>query len=93
MKAPQHMIVTVAKLFVLSVAVGWVISILDLSIEGFFKHISEAFLTVLDWIRWVLGWTLPYAAIGALVVVPLWLLSMLLRLFRRRDGAPKEPPP
>jgi hypothetical protein len=36
---------------------------------------------------------LPYAAIGALVVVPLWLVSVLLRLSRRRASPPDEPPP
>ena len=93
MDAPQRLIVTVVKLFVLSVVVGWVVSILDLSIEGFLNHITGAILTVIDWIRWILGWTLPYAAIGALVVVPLWLLSLLLRLFRRRGRRANEPPP
>lgn len=93
MDAPQRLIVTVVKLFVLSVAAGWIISFLDLSIEGFFKHVADVFLTGVDWILWILGWTLPYAALGALVVVPLWLVSMLLRLGRRRGRGPKEPPP
>ena len=43
--------------------------------------------------RWILDWTLPYAAIGALVVVPLWLVSVLLRLARRRGRGSEEPPP
>jgi hypothetical protein len=89
---PQRILGTVVKLFVLSVVVGWVISVLDLSLEGFFEHLADAFGSVVDWARWILGWTLPYAAIGALVVVPLWLISMLLRLTRRRAPPPEEPP-
>lgn len=89
---PQRIFGTVVKLFVLSVVVGWVISVLDLSLEGFFQHLADAFGSVVDWARWILGWTLPYAAIGALVVVPLWLISMLLRLTRRRAPPPEEPP-
>ena len=90
---PQRIFGTVAKLFVLSVVVGWVISVLDLSFEGFFEHLADAFGSVVDWVRWILGWTLPYAAIGALVVVPLWLISLLMRLTRRRAPPPDEPPP
>jgi hypothetical protein len=93
MLEPQRIFGTLAKLFVLSVVVGWVISILDLSLEGFFEHLADAFGSVVDWVRWILGWTLPYAAIGALVVVPLWLVSVLLRLSRRRASPPDEPPP
>ena len=93
MYAPPRILATIVKLFVLSVVVGWVISVLDLSLEGFFGHLADAFGTVVDWMRWILGWTLPYAAIGALVVVPLWLVSVLLRLARRRGRAPEEPPP
>ena len=92
MDAPPRIIATIVKLFVLSVVVGWIISVLDLSLEGFFEHLADAFGTVVDWMRWLLDWTLPYAAIGALVVVPLWLVSVLLRLARRRRG-PEEPPP
>jgi hypothetical protein len=89
---PQRIFGTVAKLFVLSVVVGWVISVLDLSLEGFFEHLADAFGGVVDWVRWILGWTLPYAAIGALVVVPLWLVSVLLRVTRKRSPPPEEPP-
>ena len=90
---PQRIFGTIAKLFVLSVVVGWIISVLDLSFEGFFEHLADAFGNVVDWVRWILGWTLPYAAIGALVVVPLWLISVVLRLTRRRTPPPEEPPP
>ena len=89
---PQRIFGTVAKLFLLSVVVGWVISVLDLSLEGFFEHLADAFGSVVDWVRWILGWTLPYAAIGALVVVPLWLVSVLLRMTRKRSPPPEEPP-
>ena len=93
MAAPPRILATIVKLFVLSVVVGWVISVLDLSLEGFFEHLADAFATAVDWRRWSRGWTLPYAAIGALVVVPLWLVSVLLRLARRRGHGPDEPPP
>lgn len=93
MDAPRRILAIVAKLFILSVVVGWVISVLDLSLEGFFGHLAEAFGAVVDWVRWIIGWTLPYAAVGALVVIPLWLVSVLLRLTRGRRGRPEEPPP
>jgi hypothetical protein len=93
MVEPQRIFGTVIKLFVLSVVVGWIISVLDLSLEGFFGHLADAFGTAVDWVRWILGWTLPYAAIGALIVVPVWLISVLLRVTRRRTPPPEEPPP
>ena len=93
MDAPQRLFGTIAKLFLLSVVVGWIISVLDLSFSGFFEHLADAFGTVVEWARWLIGWTLPYAAIGAIVVVPFWLVSQLLKLNRRRGPGPGEPPP
>src|SRR5262245_39594159 len=92
MDAPQRLLATVVKLFLLSVVVGWLISVLDITIEGFFGHLADAFGTLVDWMRWFLSWTLPYAAVGAVIVVPLWLISMLLRLGRRHDRGSEEPP-
>ena len=81
---PPRVVSTVIKLFLLSVVVGWIISVLDLSIQGFFSHLARAFDTVYSWARWLVEWTLPYASVGAVVVVPLWLASVLIRLARRR---------
>jgi len=52
---PQRIFGTIVKLFVLSVVVGWVISVLDLSLEGFFEHLADAFGSVVDWARWTLS--------------------------------------
>jgi hypothetical protein len=92
METPQRLIATVLKLFLLSVVVGWLISVLNITIEGFFGHIADAFGTLVDWTRWFLSWTLPYAAVGAVIVVPLWVISVLLRLGRRQNRGPEEPP-
>src|SRR5215475_5773775 len=81
---PPRVVATVIRLFLLSVVVGWIISVLDLSIQGFFSHLARAFDTVCSWARWLVEWTLPYASVGAVVVVPLWLASVLIRLARRR---------
>ena len=92
MDAPQRLIGTVVKLFLLSVVFGWLISVLNITIEGFFGHIVDAFGRVVEWTSWFVSWTLPYAAVGAVIVVPLWLISVLLRLGRRHNRGPEEPP-
>src|SRR3954454_16724477 len=92
MDAPQRLLATVLKLFLLSVAVGWLISVLNITIEGFFGHIADAFGRLIEWTSWLLSWTLPYAAVGAVIVVPLWLISLLLRLGRRHNRGPEDPP-
>jgi hypothetical protein len=92
MDAPQRLVATVVKLFLLSVVVGWLISVLNITIEGFFGHIVDAFGRVVEWTSWFVSWTLPYAAVGAVIVVPLWLISVLLRSGRRHNRGPEEPP-
>jgi hypothetical protein len=87
---PPRIAATVLKLFLLSVLVGWIISVLDLSIQGFFSHLARAFETVYGWVGWLVGWTLPYATVGAVVVVPLWLASLLVKVARRRGPGPDD---
>ena len=45
---PQRILGTVVKLFVLSVVVGWVISVLDLSLEGFFEPLADALTSLVE---------------------------------------------
>jgi hypothetical protein len=49
--------------------VGWLISVLNITIEGFFGHIVDAFGRVVEWTSWFVSWTLAYAAVGAVIVV------------------------
>ena len=77
------------RLLVLSFIVGLVLSALDLHPFDIFRFLER-------WLErmWSLGFeafgdALQYLVVGALIVVPLFLLSRLLKLGRRREDDPR----
>jgi len=87
MNAPCKIAATVIKLFLLSVMVGWIIRVLDLSISGLIENFGDIVAGAYRYLAEMVGWTIPYALVGAIIVVPLWLVGVGLRALRRRNGS------
>jgi hypothetical protein len=75
---------TVVRLVVLSIVVGIVLSALDIRPDNILFHITRLIERVYNLGFGAIEWAIRYFLLGALIVVPIWLLS---RLFsgRRRD--------
>lgn len=85
MNSAWKITVTVVKLFLLSVMVGWIVRVLDLSISGFIENFGGIVAGVYRSLAELVGWTIPYALVGAIIVVPLWLMGVGLRALKRRN--------
>ncbi len=77
---------TVIRIFLASLAVGLVLSVLDItpqrllqSIGGTAEDIFEIGVSAIDW-------AVPFVLLGAVVVIPLWLLRLLWRTARNRKA-------
>ncbi len=75
---------TLLRLFFFSLIVGLVLSALNVSPESVLGAIGgtveSIFLVVVD----AVNWAVPFVLIGAVVVLPIWLVLTALRFVRRR---------
>ena len=75
---------TVIKLALICLGVGLILAFFDVDpvrlMHNFPQAIRSVFYAVVDMIRWAV----PYITLGAVVVVPIWLVVILLRVMRNR---------
>lgn len=75
---------TLIKLALVCLGVGLILAFFDVDpvqlLHNFPNAIRSAFQVVVDMIRWAV----PYITLGAVVVVPIWLVVFALRLLRNR---------
>lgn len=90
MKAPDPATVlkTVLKLAALSLLVGLTLSWLDITPEDIFANFGETILAIFRKAEELVEWGAGYIVIGAVIVVPLWLIITLVNALsgrKRRD--------
>jgi hypothetical protein len=71
-------------LFVLCVLVGMFLESIGISARGILTDTWHTLDLLWQKSRDLVAWSLPYALLGAIIVVPLVLLSLIDRLRRRR---------
>lgn len=76
-------ITTILKLLVLSLLVGLGLHWLDLTPLDLIENLGESARRFFEWLRGFLGWAVDYVLVGAMIVVPLWLIMLLVNRFRR----------
>ena len=74
-----HPIAVLIRLALISLLVGLVLSAFGVTPRNFFQSIDNFFRFLYDLGFGAFEWLLDYVAVGAMLVVPVWLL---IRLFR-----------
>ena len=72
------------RLALMSVAVGVVLSALGINLRNFFDRINMLLRNIYDLGFSTIDWALQYLLIGAIVVVPVWLISRLVAIGRNK---------
>ena len=73
------------RLVLLSIVVGIVLSALGIRPENLFYHLDIFIRRLFDFgFEWV-EWLFRYFLIGAVVVIPIWLIARLIGVLRRRN--------
>lgn len=75
---------TVFKLAVICFVVGWILVQFDITPEAIFENFGDTVLKVYETARDALEWSAGYIVIGAVIVVPIWLLSILFGALKAR---------
>jgi hypothetical protein len=81
---PRNIGGTLIKLFVLSLVIGVVLSVFDIDPEKMLGAIGGTAESIFRALVDALEWAVPFVLIGAVVVVPIWLILTVLRMARRR---------
>jgi len=85
MALPKITLGTVVKLVIASLCVGLVLAWLDMDPIELFAWARDRIEGALgDATEWVL-WSAKYILLGAVIVVPIWLLSYLWRAARKKS--------
>jgi hypothetical protein len=75
---------TIIKLFLLCFVVGFVLVYLNVSPKDVLTYIADTARSLAEWSISVFGDAMTYVLIGAVVVIPIWLVFYLLRAMRGR---------
>lgn len=85
---PSDVLKTVLKLALASLVVGLVLRWLDITPEDIFANFGDTILAIFTKATEFVEWGAGYIVIGAVIVVPLWLIVTLVNAMsgrRRRD--------
>lgn len=81
---PRITVATVVKLLVASLIVGAVMAWLQIRPNDLLNWVTGSFEQLAQITFANLNAAVGYVLLGAVIVIPLWLLSLLLRYFGRR---------
>jgi hypothetical protein len=74
------------RLALISIAVGIVLKALGIDLRNFFDRINALLRNLYDLGFGAIEWVLEYMVLGALVVVPIWLIARTAGAFRKDQG-------
>ena len=77
---------TIVKLLIASLLVGLALSIVDVSPEEILRGLGGWVQRIFSVFVRLVQWAVPYALLGAVIVVPLWAINKLWRLLRHRSA-------
>ena len=80
----RHVSRTLLRLFFVSLIVGLALSALNVSPESILGTIGGTAESIFRTVVGAVEWAVPFVLIGAVVVVPIWLILAALRFVRRR---------
>lgn len=81
---PQITFATILRILIASLLVGMAMAWLDLRPDDILHWLTTSLGDVLANAQSWIGWTVKYMLLGAVVVVPIWVLWYLLQFLRRR---------
>jgi len=73
----------IVRLALISIAVGIVMKALGIDLSNFFYRINDLLRNIYDLGLNAFDWLLQYLLLGALVVVPIWIIARLVGSARR----------
>lgn len=74
----------ILRLALISIVVGIVMKALGIDLSNFFQRINELLRNIYDLGWGAIEWVLEYLLLGAMVVVPIWLIARVVGAARSK---------
>jgi hypothetical protein len=75
---------TIVKLAIVSLLIGLALAFFGITPRGLVENLGSTVLGIYEIVLSFIRWSLEYVLIGAVVVVPVWLVFFLIRVARGR---------
>ncbi|MDA1099270.1 MAG: DUF6460 domain-containing protein [Proteobacteria bacterium] len=82
----RKLIGTGIKLLLVCLLVGWILSVIEIDALGFLRFLSQSVRHAGELAADAVRWAVPYILLGAVVVVPYYIIKLGLDLFKRRKS-------
>jgi len=82
----RQLLATAVKLLLLCLVVGYLLSVIDIDPLGFIRLLSTTLHAAADLVAHAVRWATPYVLLGAIIVVPVFLLRLALKSLKRGSG-------
>lgn len=82
----NNVVSQILKILVLCLVVGVVLSALSIDALSFVRFISQSIHNAADLIVTVVEWSIEYVLLGAVIVVPIYLIKLGMSYFKRRGS-------
>jgi hypothetical protein len=82
----KKIIGTIIKIALVSLVVGYILTVIDIDPLGFIKFLSNTMRNAAELVGDAVEWAMPYMMLGAIIVVPFYLIKYGLELLKRRRG-------
>ena len=79
---------TVIKIAGASLGVGLILSLFNVRPQDLMRNLGETVVEIFNLMVGIVEWSVPYILIGAIVVVPIWLIRVAIRM--TREGLKKD---
>lgn len=83
-----HPLAVIGRLAVLSIIVGIVLSALGITPGNLFYHLDILSRRLYDMGFGAIEWVVQYLILGAIVVVPVWIIARVMGFGRSREPRP-----
>ncbi len=74
---------TIVKIAIVSLLVGLALAFFDISPRSLVENLGETVVDICEVVLSFLKWSLKYILLGAVVVVPIWLVFFLIGLAKK----------
>ncbi|MDH5771829.1 MAG: DUF6460 domain-containing protein [Rhodospirillaceae bacterium] len=77
--------VPVVKLLVVSLLVGMMLAFFDMKPEELLASLGDTVKSIFQVLVSLVEWMVPYVLLGAVVVIPIWVIMLVWRYFKSKS--------
>lgn len=82
----NNIVSQILKILVISLIVGVVLSVINIDALSFIRFISQSIHNAVDLVSSVIQWSIQYILLGAVIVVPIYLIKLGMSYFKRKGS-------